>query len=342
MNGTKIKTGVEGFDELLKGGLIPGGVYLLMGPPGSGKTIIANQICFEQARSGKRALYVTLLAETHGRMMNNLRDLTFFNEEVVTESLNYIGGYQVLEKEGLDGLLKMLRESVRKFKASLIIIDGVASAEDVANSPLQFKKFVHQLNSVLSTSGATTILLSSMDGNMSNPEHTMVDGIVKLSMTRHNMRMVREIEVRKFRGSDHFHGSHFFEITGEGVRIYPRIESLYERPSRPISQSKGRDTFDIPKLDKLLNGGLYKGSMTSLLGPAGSGKTLLGSLSSGRRRARRAGALLRPLRVAGPTHPKNGRRGAQVLGLREKGATRNRLALEARAYGRRGLQPAAP
>ena len=61
----RIATGVPGLDEVLKGGFFEGAVYIVRGTPGAGKTILANQICFHQARQGKRALFVTLLAGTN-------------------------------------------------------------------------------------------------------------------------------------------------------------------------------------------------------------------------------------------------------------------------------------
>src|SRR5690606_91141 len=69
---SRLETGVPGLDVVLGGGLLKGGIYLLTGGPGTGKTVIANQICFHHAREGGRCLYVTLLAESHSRLLTNL------------------------------------------------------------------------------------------------------------------------------------------------------------------------------------------------------------------------------------------------------------------------------
>jgi circadian clock protein KaiC len=61
---TRVPSGVAGLDEILRGGFFGGGLYIVEGPPGAGKTILGNQICFNQASSGSRVLYVTLIAET--------------------------------------------------------------------------------------------------------------------------------------------------------------------------------------------------------------------------------------------------------------------------------------
>ena len=61
----RLTTGVPGLDTVLRGGLLKGGVYMIQGRPGSGKTVLTNQICFHHASRAQRVLYTTLLAESH-------------------------------------------------------------------------------------------------------------------------------------------------------------------------------------------------------------------------------------------------------------------------------------
>ncbi|GLV56113.1 hypothetical protein KDH_29570 [Dictyobacter sp. S3.2.2.5] len=74
----RVPSGIEGFDQLLHGGLIKGETYLLMGPPGAGKTIFGNQMCFHHIATGGRAIYLTLLAEMHSRMLAHMQTFDFF------------------------------------------------------------------------------------------------------------------------------------------------------------------------------------------------------------------------------------------------------------------------
>ncbi|MFL5814075.1 MAG: RAD55 family ATPase, partial [Bdellovibrionia bacterium] len=213
----RVPTHIPGLDEMLCGGFLRGGIYLVMGTPGAGKTILATQFGFKHCERGGRALYVSLLSEGHGRLFGHLKPLSFFDEAPISESFNFISAYQTLEKEGLDGLLRSLAHMVRQYRADLLFLDGVASAEDLAKSPVSFKKFVHELSTVLSTSGCTAVLLSSFTDSLAHPEHTMVDGIISLSAHHDSMRSVREIEIMKLRGSDHFRGRHIFTVTDEGI-----------------------------------------------------------------------------------------------------------------------------
>ena len=139
----RVPTGVPGLDTVLGGGLFGGGVYILQGAPGAGKTILANQISFNQVRAHKRVLYVTLLAETHGRMLQNLGSLDFFDPELLRQSVTYLSAFRSLEEEGLKGLVTLLRREMRAADAALLIIDGLVTVDEVAGSEREFKKFIH-------------------------------------------------------------------------------------------------------------------------------------------------------------------------------------------------------
>src|SRR5215211_3241258 len=106
-------TGVAGLDRILHGGFFQGGLYIITGPPGAGKTILGNQLCFHHVGSGGRAIFITLLTESHSRMLAHLGTLSFFDSAPIGSSLQYLSGYSVLLSEGLAGLLKLLRTVIR-------------------------------------------------------------------------------------------------------------------------------------------------------------------------------------------------------------------------------------
>lgn len=273
----RISSGVLGLDAVLDGGFLQGGTYIVAGMPGTGKTILGNQICFHHVAQGGRVVYVTLLAETHGRLLAHLRGMAFFSEEPLASALHYVSAYRVLTQEGLKGLLELLRQLIREHRASMLVLDGLVSASASAPNELAFKEFVHELNTLVSVIGCTTFLLTNGHSPEDvHPEHTMVDGLIELTDELIGVRAVRELIVRKFRGSAHLRGRHVFQISHQGITVYPRSEAMLSDPIAIPGEYKARVPVGVPALDEMLRGGLLRGSATLLMGPSGSGKTLLG------------------------------------------------------------------
>jgi circadian clock protein KaiC len=271
----RLSTGVPGLDTILHGGLVKGGVYMVLGMPGAGKTILGNQVCFHHAATGGRALYVTLLAESHTRMIGNLSAMEFFEPSRIPEAMAYLSAYSVLEEGGLDALLSLIRTEVKAHGASLLILDGLVAAEEVAPTERAFKKFIHELQVTTGMIGCTTLLLTTGAGKGLKAEHTMVDGLFVMRERTFGVRAIRELTVRKFRGSGHFRGQHSFDITRRGIIVFPRLESMVATNDSLDTPADSRKTFGIKGLDAMLHGGVFRGSATMLFGTPGSGKTLL-------------------------------------------------------------------
>jgi len=271
-----IPTHIPGLDAVLQGGLLRSGVYMVEGLPGAGKTILANQLCFAHAARGGRAVYLTLLAESHARMLNHLRSLTFYNGDAIGDALYYLSAFQTLEEGGLGGLLEVIRSAVRDRHATLLILDGLATARELNDSALSLRRFIQHLQLFLETLGCTALLLTRPAPDRGDAEHTMVDGVIELRSERRHDAVRRLLTVTKLRGKGILEGDHSYAITGEGIAVYPRIDALYatSAPAPPADAAPMR--FDIPTLDAMLGWGIRPGTTTLLLGASGTGKTLLG------------------------------------------------------------------
>ncbi len=277
----RFPSGVAGLDAILGGGMFVGGIYLVIGRPGLGKTILANQISYSHAATatGGRVVYLTLLSESHARLILSLETMTFFKPEAVGVSLHYISGFTSLEQEKLDGLLGVLRKVLREHKATLLVIDGLVTAGALADTPIDLKRFIHELQALVEIMGCTALLLTGADTDEANnyAQRTMVDGLISLTAHRTGMQTVREIEIQKHRGSEHIMGANFYEISDDGVRIYPRAEATLGLHLPAEVQRPPRLTpTGLAGLDSMLSGGLPSFSTTMVLGTPGSGKTLLG------------------------------------------------------------------
>jgi circadian clock protein KaiC len=272
----RVPTGVPGLDSVLNGGLLRRGVYMIQGRPGAGKTILSNQVCFHHAAAGGRVLYATLLAETHERLLFNLEPLTFFDASRIPEQIAYLSAFATLEAGGLKGLVEVLRREVRARKATLLVVDGLVTVEESAETKRDFKKFIHELQIHATFADCTILLLTSTNAEPVGPEHTMVDGVIELSDNRWGRRAERELEVKKFRGSGYLRGGHAFQISRDGITVLPRLEALLQEPSRHDPCHKARVPTGISGLDQMLQGGLPCASTSVLFGSTGVGKTTFG------------------------------------------------------------------
>lgn len=283
----RVATHVPGLDTVLCGGLLRGGIYVVRGAPGSGKTMLGNQISFANARHGGSSAIVTLLAESHARLMLHLESINFYDPALVGDSVRYLSAYNVLTKSGLRGVLDFIRSELppkRRSRgkkaspepASIIVIDGFLVISDFSSSVGELKKFIQDLQLYADLVGATVLLLAGPAVDESRPEYTMVDGIIELREHVHDLRAYRELRVRKLRGVPHLRGGHIFDISSRGISVSPRVEALYGTPSGEDRCSDETVSSGVRQLDRMLGGGLRCGTTTLVLGPSGAGKTTLG------------------------------------------------------------------
>src|SRR5689334_18036117 len=156
----RVESGIPRLDYILKGGFLLGGAYTLLGPPGSGKTILGNQFCFNHvARTDGRCVYISLLVESHAKMLRHLSSLKFFDEATIPERLYYISGYSSLREGGTSALLDLVRQTLREREATLLVVDGMESIRQFTEGEQQVKEFVHELQSFTALLRCTTLLM---------------------------------------------------------------------------------------------------------------------------------------------------------------------------------------
>jgi circadian clock protein KaiC len=278
MTRQRLPSGVAGLDTILNGGFYQSGVYIIQGQPGAGKTILANQLCFAHAARGGKAAYVTLLTESIPRMFENLSTMTFFDHARSPDQIYYVSAFNVLESEGLQGLIRLLRGEIRKRNPSVLILDGMVSAAEKAKDGTEFRKFIHELQGYASLFPCTIFLLGTTSTESSvQVEHTMVEGLIDLADTTPETESQRYLQVTKFRGGSFIAGRHAFTISGEGFEVFPRLESLISAKKFVIDPREPLST-GVPGLDRISGiGGLRSSSSTLVVGPGGAGKTALGA-----------------------------------------------------------------
>ncbi|GAB6195935.1 RAD55 family ATPase [Lysobacter xanthus] len=271
----RVSTGDPGLDRILCGGLFRGAVTILQGRPGAGKTTLANQAAFENARRGGRTVYITLLSESHGRMTAPLTPMRFFDDQEIGRSIHYVSAYSILMEEGPRALLQLVGSESRTHGANLVVVDGLFVLGDARLTETEYRKFVNDLALQAELMGCTVLLLTNSKRGADSPEYTMVDGWLELGRQGPGHRTSRCIEVHKLRGSAFLSGRHRLRISIDGVQAFPRLESyLGHRPCLPVDDQ--RVGTGVPELDDLMHGGVPAFSNTLVWGATGTGKSTLG------------------------------------------------------------------
>jgi circadian clock protein KaiC len=269
------KTGIEGLDAVLGGGIPIGDLLFVVGSPGSGKTTLVAQAAFHAARAGQRAVFASTTSEPAARLVKHLRGFSFWNDAAVSRAISFESIFPVA-REGTDELVNALVQSVQSRKASLLILDGYCTLRDLhPDSPKQ-RSFISELASAVAALDCTTLVTSSHvppEQGPASAEFTMCDGIVQLSEQDTEGRSQRTIRVRKTRGVASLLGAHTLRITTAGLAVYPRIETY----TIPVEHNFEVTPLSLgcPELDQMTSGGLPRGSSTIIVGAPGTGKTVL-------------------------------------------------------------------
>lgn len=274
---TRISSGNGQADKILRGGFPANSINIVMGRPGSGKTIFAQQLAFHNAEEKRPVLYLTTLAEPIAKIVRHVQRFPFFDEDKVGSAILYQDIGTDLAKSGISALLPTLQTAIKTTCPRLIVIDSFKALHDLAESTLEMRRVLFALTGLLTAFETTTFLLGDYSETEveSSPEFAVVDGIIELLRSKHSTRDERFLRVLKLRDSGYIEGLHGFRITSQGLDIYPRLVTpeAVEDERYVVGAEQLRSGID--GLDKIIDGGLWKGSMTLLSGGTGTGKTTM-------------------------------------------------------------------
>ena len=277
----RISTGSVGLDDILCGGLDPDRVYLYEGRPGTGKTTIALQFLLEGARLGERVLYVTLsetqrelqlVGKRHGWSLDGVDIFELVPPETTLDPEHELTVFHPAEVE-LSETTKLIFDRVTALNAKRVVIDSLSELRLLAQSPLRYRRQVLALKHFFAERQCTVVLLDDLTASQDDLQlHSIAHGVIALEQTAIDYGAERRrLRVVKMRGIAFRGGYHDFKIEKGGLRIFPRlIAAEHHRSFAQAFASSGN-----AKLDKLLGGGLERGTNALFIGAAGVGKSSL-------------------------------------------------------------------
>lgn len=278
----KAATGIEGLDDILNGGLSRGHVFLLEGQPGTGKTTMALHFLRAGTEAGERCLYITL-SETERELRQGAASHGWQLDEQI-HIFELIPPESLLNAEHQQSLLyasdlelgeatRQIFEVVERVKPTRVVLDSLSEIRLLAQSSLRYRRQILAIKHYFVRYDATVLLLDDLTTEaLDKTVHSVAHGVVRLEeLTPSYGAERRRIRVVKYRGQKYRGGFHDFTIMGDGVHVFPRLVAAEHRgryQRRTLSSG-------IDEMDALLGGGIETGSSTLILGPAGTGKSLI-------------------------------------------------------------------
>jgi circadian clock protein KaiC len=278
----KARVGIPGLDDVLNGGLARGRVFLIEGNPGSGKTTMGLQFLLDGAAAGETGLYITLsetedelraTAMSHGWSLPE--SITIFEltppenllDDQQQQSLLYSSDLELGETT------QRIFECFERTRPSRVVVDSLSEIRLLAQSSLRYRRQVLALKHYFARADATVVLLDDMTAEAADKTvHSVAHGVLRLEELAPSYGAERRrLRVLKYRGQLYRGGYHDFTIKTGGVEVYPRLVAAEHRTRMASPQM----TSGIAALDSLLGGGVEAGSTSLVLGPAGTGKSLM-------------------------------------------------------------------
>ncbi|HLZ75713.1 ATPase domain-containing protein [Phenylobacterium sp.] len=273
--------GIAGLDDILAGGLARERVYLLEGSPGTGKTTTAMSFLRAGAELGEKTLYITL-SETEEELRDTARSHGWNLDGV--EVFELVPPESLLDEQQQQSLLyssdlelgettRMIFEAVERAQPRRVVIDSLSEIRLLAQSSLRYRRQVLALKHYFAKHGATVLLLDDLTTeNLDKTVHSVAHGVIRLEeLAPEYGAERRRVRVIKYRGRKFRGGFHDFTIRTGGLEVYPRLVSAEHRTDfdrSPLPSS-------VAGLDAVLGGGVERGSSCLILGPAGTGKSLM-------------------------------------------------------------------
>ncbi|CAB3727694.1 ATPase domain-containing protein [Paraburkholderia rhynchosiae] len=274
----RLRSGIDGIDNVLGGGLTPHRMYLVEGAPGTGKTTLALQFLLMGVEEGQVGLYITLsetraelisVANSHGWDISRFTILELLSDEGLDPQFEQTVLHPA-EVE-LGETVRHVIQQVEEIKPSRIVLDSLSELRLLSQNALRYRRQILALKRYFATRACTVLLL---DDNKSDPGdvqlHSIAHGVIALDNVVHgyggNRRRMR---IAKMRGIKFREGYHDFTLDTGGIHVYPRLVAA-EHHADFDSQVMSTGTQG---LDSLLGGGLIPGTNALLIGPSGVGKT---------------------------------------------------------------------
>ena len=221
----RFSSGVPGFDELVEGGLLSDRLYVVSGPPGSGKTTFCSQFITQGAKEGDSCLYVTM-HETKSELLQDMSGFEFgFDRAMQSDNVQFLNlmtesGKRTITQFGTDGgLTNRLVAFIESNDIDRAVIDSTMLLQhffsDMAEEITGFLSALKQTDAII-------LLISEMtDPSSYSDEHYLAHGVIFFHNFLDSGGMTRGIQVIKMRGTAIDTDIHDLTFSDRGLQVRP-------------------------------------------------------------------------------------------------------------------------
>ena len=279
-----MKTGVSGLDEILSGGIPRGNVILVEGEIGTGKTTFGMEFIYRGASQFDEPGIIVVFEVSPDKMTRDALRLGWDFRELERQGrLKIVFTTREVLRQELQQADSVLLDEAAKMGARRIFMDGVARLLGNGHT-IESRSAFHVLTEGLARENLTAVLAVEASeyngsGDVSLPEESIADSVIRLRMEDRQRAVIRSLEVVKSRGQHYQMGRHTFRIIdGRGIQVYRRVQAprAPERDRAAAFDPTTRISTGVPGLDEITNGGFFIGSTTVLAGISGVGKSVMG------------------------------------------------------------------
>ena len=218
-----ISTGSAGLDEMLGGGIARGSTVYVCGSPGSGKTILAEQMAYASAAAGINVLYMYLagFSESIVNRVRNLQNFEFFDAGAFNVSVAYHDIFPVIRAAQSTDLLYSTTSVIQKQRAGLLVIDSIRTVLERLEEFEKGQKSLRQLTEFVSEQNLVAVLVGEyqQDDIVRLPQFAFADGVILLTAPYEAPDGERHIRVLKMRGANHSSDEQEVCITPSGLQV---------------------------------------------------------------------------------------------------------------------------
>jgi circadian clock protein KaiC len=278
----KLRTMIEGLDDITHGGLPIGRSTLVCGTSGTGKTLFALQFLYNGiVNLDESGVFVTF-EESPADIIKNAYSFNWDLPALIEQGKLFIldaspdpEGHEVVGEFDLSALIERIQYAILKYKAKRVAIDSITAIFQQYDSLSMVRREIFRLVSRLKLLGVTTVMTSERESEYGavarfGVEEFVSDNVIILRNVLEGERRHRTAEILKLRGTTHMKGEFPFTMTKSGINIFPLGAMRLTQKS-----SNARVSSGISTLDEMCGGGYFKDSIILITGATGTGKTLM-------------------------------------------------------------------